>query len=39
MSFDGKNELGAFEGFLSRLDFKVNVDANVKRRSDFNADR
>ena len=39
MSFDGKNTLGAFEGFLNRLNFKVNIDASVKRRSDFNADR
>ena len=39
MSFDGKNTLGTFEGFLNRLDFKVNVDADVRRRSDFNAYR
>ncbi len=39
MSFDGKNTLGTFEGFLNRLDFKVNIDADVKRRSDFNASR
>ena len=38
MSFNGKNTLGAFEGFLSRLNFEVNIDAQVKNRSELNAE-
>ena len=38
MSFKGKNSLGTFEGFLNRLNFKVNIDAQVKNRSELNAE-
>ena len=33
MAFTGNNNQGAVEAFISRLNFKVNIDRDVKRRS------
>ncbi len=38
MPFKGTNEQGTIEGFFSRLNFKVNIDRDVKGRSQENAE-